>query len=62
MRSFASGSNIAETNFRSDEMGLKHRTAMMIGQSTTELISMKVILQLIYREYCRSCLQNFKYF
>jgi len=24
--------------------------------------SMQIILRLIYREYCRACLQNFKYF
>ena len=67
--SFREAHPVLETLFRPGEIDFIPRRSepetqgCNLGRAINNGVgSMSIILQLIYREYCRACLQNLKYF
>jgi hypothetical protein len=52
----------ATSIFARDDMRVKHKSRSLHSAINNGVDSMTTILSLIYREYCRSCLLNYRYF
>jgi hypothetical protein len=50
-----------DTDLAGDEIGLQQNGCKLCPTINNGVDSMALILRLIYREYCRACLQHLKY-